>query len=70
MSKLTYQQRQRLPASQFALRRERKYPIEDKAHARAALARVSRFGTPAQKMEVRRKVHSKFPDIKQERLRA
>ena len=70
MSKLTYRQRQNLSSSQFALRRERKYPIEDKAHARAALARVSRFGTPAQKMEVRRKVHEKFPSIKEKRLKA
>jgi hypothetical protein len=39
------------------------YPIEDKAHARNALARVSQFGSPAEKARVRAKVHAKYPDI-------
>jgi hypothetical protein len=41
MSKLTYGERESLPKSDFALPRERKYPIEDKAHARNALGRVT-----------------------------
>lgn len=41
MAKLTYGERSSLPKGDFALPRERKYPIEDKAHARNALARVS-----------------------------
>lgn len=49
----------------FALPKERAYPIEDKAHARNALARVSQHGTPAQKAEVRSKVSAKFPAIQQ-----
>lgn len=40
-----------------------KYPIPDKAHARNALARVSQFGTPAEKTLVQSKVKAKFPDI-------
>ncbi len=41
MSKLTYGEREHLPNRDFALPRERKYPIEDAAHARNALSRVS-----------------------------
>ena len=41
MSKLTYGERSSLPKSDFALPRERKYPIPDANHARNALARVS-----------------------------
>ncbi len=79
MAKLTYQERKKMPKKDFALPatrgQERKtekgkgsmgkggYPIPDEAHARAALARVARFGTPAEKKEVREKVHKKYPDI-------
>ena len=41
----------------------RKYPIEDAAHARNALARVSRFGTRREKELVCRKVARRFPRI-------
>lgn len=40
MSKLTAKSRNTLPANAFALP-ERKYPIEDRAHAVNALARVT-----------------------------
>ncbi len=40
MAKLTTAQRNKLPASKFALPSERKYPVENKAHARNALARA------------------------------
>ena len=63
MAKLTYQQRKRLKKSSFVYPGERKYPIENKAHARAALARVAQFGTPAQKARVRAAVHKKYPSI-------
>lgn len=41
MSKLTYKARKKLPTGKFALPGERKYPVEDKAHARNAKARAS-----------------------------
>lgn len=63
MAKLTYQQRKRLPARQFALEKERKYPLEDITHARNALARVSAFGTESEKVEVRREVYTKYPQL-------
>jgi hypothetical protein len=62
MSVLTYKQRKNLPKSEFALSGGR-YPIPDPSHARNALARVSQYGTPTEKAEVRAKVHNKYPEI-------
>jgi hypothetical protein len=66
MTKLTTAMRKRIPAGEFALP-GRRYPIEDKAHARNALSRVAQDGTPAEKAAVRRKVHRRYPDIGKER---
>ena len=68
MARLTYSHRKALPKADFALPGKREggkggYPIPDASHARNALSRVSQFGTPAQKAEVRAKVHKKFPSI-------
>ena len=68
MAKLTYKARKGMKKSEFALPGKREggkggYPIEDKAHARNALSRVSAFGSSAQKAEVREKVHAKYPGI-------
>lgn len=68
MARLTYRARKRMKRSSFALPGTRKggkggYPIPDKAHARNALARVSQFGSPAQKAKVRAAVRRKFPSI-------
>jgi hypothetical protein len=41
MTKLTTKARKAIPKSKFALPAERKFPVEDKAHARNALARAS-----------------------------
>lgn len=73
MSKLTYQQRKRMPKKSFALPSNKTksnpagrgaYPIENIAHARNALARVSRFGSPAEKKTVRSKVYAKYPSLR------
>jgi len=64
MGKLTGEDRKALPAKDFA-GPKRSYPVEDKAHARAALSRVSTNGSPAEKKEVRAKVEQKYPTIKQ-----
>ncbi|HEY4989872.1 MAG TPA: hypothetical protein VII09_08695 [Opitutaceae bacterium] len=66
MSKLTAEKRKKIPAGEFALP-GRRYPIEDKAHARNALSRVSQDGTPSEKSAVRRKVGAKYPDLKREK---
>lgn len=62
MAKLTAKARNALPKKDFALPGGR-YPVEDKNHARNALARVSQFGTAAEKAKVRAKVAAKFPSI-------
>lgn len=62
MAKLTSQERNSLDSSEFALP-GRRYPIEDKSHARNALARVSQHGTPEEKSKVRSAVHRKFASI-------
>ena len=64
MAKLTSGSRNKLKSSSFAIPSQREYPIPDKSHARNALARVAQHGTPAQKAQVRRAVHKKFPGIK------
>lgn len=62
MAKLTAAQRKRLPASAFALP-GRAYPVQNKSHARNALAPVAQHGTPAEQAAVRRKVHAKYPGM-------
>jgi hypothetical protein len=64
MGVLTAAMRHKIPASKFALPGGR-YPIPDKAHARNALARVSQFGSPAEKSKVRSKVRKLFSSVKQ-----
>lgn len=59
---LTAAARKHIKPKNFALP-GRRYPINDAVHARNALARVSQFGSPAQKATVRAKVHKKFPGV-------
>lgn len=59
LSVLTTKKRKKLEDSDFALP-GRKYPIQDLAHARNALARVSQFGTPEEKKKVRAAVCRKW----------
>jgi len=59
---LTTKQREALPDSAFAIPEERKYPIHDKNHAKAALARVSEFGTPVEKERVRKAIADRYPE--------
>jgi len=59
MAKLTSGARAKLKGSSFA-GPNRSYPIEDRNHAKAALSMVSRYGSPAVKAEVRRKVASRY----------
>jgi hypothetical protein len=66
VSKLTYGERKALPGGVFAVdHKKRKYPIEDEAHARNALARVAQHGTPEEKAKVRAAVKRKYPGIEQ-----
>ena len=63
MSVLTSKGRNALSTSSFAIPSERKYPINDLPHARNALARVSQFGTPSEKNQVKRKVYSAWESL-------
>lgn len=56
--------RKKMSSKSFALPSKRKYRIDDKAHARNALARVAQHGTPAEKKQVRAKVTRKYPSLK------
>ena len=62
MGILTTKQRGALPDSAFAIPEERKYPIHDKNHARAALARVAEFGTPEEKQRVAKAIKDRYPE--------
>jgi hypothetical protein len=60
MAKLSYEKRKDLPKGDFVFPETRRYPIEDEAHARDALARSS--GKPEHAAVVAA-VKRKFPDI-------
>lgn len=62
MGKLTTKERDKLPGKDFALPGG-KYPINDRNHAKNALARVSQHGSPEQKSKVRAAVKRKYPGI-------
>lgn len=53
MAMLTTKARNKLSASSFA-GPNRSYPVEDKAHARAAKSRAAQFASPALKAKVDR----------------
>lgn len=65
MAKLTTKKRKALKKTTFAIPGKRKYPINDISHARNALARVSQFGTPEEKKQVKAAVKRKYPSIGQ-----
>lgn len=57
MAKLNAKARKKIPSSKFGLPGERKYPVEDAAHARNAKARASQQEakgnlTPSQKSKI------------------
>ena len=62
MAKLTAHARKDIPTKSFALP-GRRYPIEDRSHAANAKARVSQFGTPAEKARVDAAVARKYPGM-------
>lgn len=69
MAVLTTKNRNALPTKDFA-GPDRSYPVNDASHARNALSRVSQYGTPEEKAEVRAKVASKYPNIGMAKARA
>lgn len=63
MAKLSSAKRNKLRKTQFAEPGERKYPINNEAHARNALARVAQHGSESEKRRISAAVHRKFPAI-------
>ncbi len=63
MAKLSSKERNSLSAGSFAEQEARKYPIENKAHAKNALSRVSQSGTQTEKKKVRAAVKKKYPSL-------
>jgi hypothetical protein len=61
--KITSKARKKMPSGEFALPGKRAYPIEDKSHARNALARAAQHASPEEKATIRRKVKAKYPGI-------
>ena len=58
--------RSQISKDNFALPGGR-YPIHDATHARNALARVSQYGTPAEKAKVKAAVAKKYPEMMQKK---
>lgn len=55
--------RDQMAGSSFAIPEEKKYRIDDPAHARNALARVAQHGTDEEKRRVRAAVRKRYPSI-------
>jgi len=64
MAVLTEKRRAKLQKKSFAIPEDRAYPIHDRAHARAALARVAQWGTPSKIERVKAAIRAKFPKMK------
>ena len=60
MTKLTHEERKELPTGDFVFPKTRRYPIEDAAHARDALARSSGKTEHATVMSA---VKRRYPEI-------
>ncbi len=54
----------RLPSSAFVYPRTRKYPVNTKARARAALSYGARSDTAGSYSTIRRKVLKRYPSLK------
>lgn len=63
MGRLTTKQRNALPSKDFADPKNRKYPMEDKGHAQAAMGRAAEFAGPKLKAKVKAKAKKRFPGI-------
>lgn len=55
--------RKAMSPSSFGLPTQKKYRIDDPAHARDALARVAQHGSPTEQKQVQQRVAKKYPGI-------
>ena len=63
MAKLTSSTRNSLPSSDFVFPKQRKDPIEDASHAKAALTMGMRDQSPSGKAKIRATVRKKYPGM-------
>jgi hypothetical protein len=63
MAKLTSKQRDKMPAKEFANPKEKRFPLNDKAHIANAESR-ERFATPAEKEKIDAAAAKAFPEGK------
>lgn len=63
MTKLKARQRKKLPATAFAYPSKRKYPIHDRAHAKAALSRAASSKTSGSYAHVAAAVNRRYPGM-------
>lgn len=66
MAKLTTNERNSLDKSEFVYPGQRKFPINDRAHAANAMARAAQSDVPSIKANVSAAVHRKFPNMGKE----
>ncbi len=55
--------RSRMKASTFALRKERKYPLNNLGRARNAIVRARTFATPKQRRRIYNAIIRKYPAL-------
>lgn len=60
---LTAAERNELKAGDFALPKERTYPIHTLAHAKDALSRAAQNATPDEHAKVKAAVHKRYPKL-------
>lgn len=63
MTLLNAAERNKLKAGDFALPKERAYPMHTLSHARDALSRVAQGGTPDERAKVKAAVHKRYPQL-------
>lgn len=66
--KLSADERSRLKSGDFAMPKDRTYPMHTVEHARDSLSRVDQAGTPDEKSKVRAAVYKRHPKLAAEKL--
>lgn len=65
--KLSAAERSKLKANDFALPKERTYPMHTVEHARDSMSRADQSGSPDEKSKVRAAVHKRYPKLATEK---
>ena len=68
MARLTTEERNELPDSDFVYPKERRYTIQDIDQARIALRMVKAYGTDSEIKKVTTEVFKRYPSLKDEEM--